>query len=131
MTEVGAVIDRDNQIIYWHLPPGRTVVSLPDSRDLWDVLWANRERLRGFVHVHPGADWPAPSFTDLTTFAAVETGLGQRLLWWITSANRTILLRWVGPHPLDYTTTRVADGSWCKELRRLAQEDGENSTTAP
>ena len=41
--------------------------------------------LAGVAHSHPGGGIPTPSWEDLTTFAAVEDGLGQRLVWWIVS----------------------------------------------
>lgn len=88
MMETALVFDRTGRTIHWHEPPGRSGGSLPDSRPLWDVLWEHRSaekggtgRLAGVAHTHP---WDGPtgaSGTDLTTFHAVELGLGQRLVW--------------------------------------------------
>ncbi len=102
MLESAAVIDITGAPIHWHLPAGRSQVALPDSRSLWDVLWAERERLAGVAHTHPGAGMPYPSWEDLTTFSACELGLGRRLRWWIATSSRIAELRWVGPEPYRY-----------------------------
>lgn len=121
MMEAGVVI-AGGKPVFWHLPKGRSAGSLPDSRDLWDVLWEHRETLDGFAHSHPGSGWPGPSQTDVTTFLAVERALGRRLKWWITSRTNMILLTWGGSKPGDlvYDTTSI-DGpeepSWVWKLR--------------
>lgn len=81
MIESALVFDKEGKTIHWHLPPGRSGGWIPDTRDLWEVLWENRHRLGGVAHTHPwnGEAWP--SGTDETTFRAVELGLGQQLLW--------------------------------------------------
>ncbi len=81
MIEAALVFDREGETIHWHEPAGRTAGSLPDSRDLWEVLWEHRDRLGGVAHTHPWDGPASPSGTDLTTFAAVERGLGRRLVW--------------------------------------------------
>lgn len=81
MLETGLVFDRNGRTIYWHEPLGREGGAIPDTRELWDVLWANRHDLGGVAHTHPW-DGPAqPSGKDLTTFDALERGLGRHLLW--------------------------------------------------
>lgn len=121
MTEVGVVVGLDGTALHWHLPPDRSAGALPDSVDLWEVLWTRRQEVLGIAHSHPGAGVPVPSWTDLTTFAAIEAGLGRRLRWWITSADELIELRWVGPNKLDYQAHAVDDREfpWVGELRRL------------
>ncbi len=84
--EAGVVIDRQGKPLFWHLPADRTVVSLPDSQDLW-------VRLTGV---------PRPSQEDLTTFSAVERGLGICLDWWITSADALVCVRRSGPFENEY-----------------------------
>jgi hypothetical protein len=123
--EAGVVVGRDGEeAVYWHLPPNRNVVALPDSRDLWDVFWENRDRISGFAHSHPGLGVPGPSWEDLTTFAAVEGGLGRRLKWWITSMNAVSVLTWKGPGKYDYELTVLdKEPSWIPELRRLSQNE--------
>ncbi len=143
MIEAGAVIDIEGKVIFWHLPPGRSGGSLPDSRTLWEVNWHSFKegRLLGFAHSHPGSGVPGPSYTDVTTFSAIEAALGTRLLWWITSSDHVVLSRWcgdrvtralldgnevcnVGPtHRFTYSTTIVTEAlSWVPELRRLSEE---------
>ena len=105
--EAGVVIDLKGEPIFWHLPEERTGGSLPDSRKLWDVIWENRENLMGFAHSHPGWGMPGPSWTDVTTFSAVEKALDKRLDWWITSSDRIIVARWSGPNGSSCKTTRT------------------------
>ena len=126
--EVGVVIGADNQPIFWHLPENRTGGSLPDSRKLWDVLWENRGTLLGVAHSHPGDGLPIYSYTDSTTFAAIESALGRRLDWWITSETHMILVRWVGPDRLSYGITAVeVEPGWANELRKLSGQEGKVS----
>jgi hypothetical protein len=96
------LLDLEGKPIHWHLPPGRSGGSLPDSRDLWDVIWENRGNISGFAHSHPGSGLPGPSYTDVTTFAAIEAALGRRLDWFITSSDSFVLFRWKGPDKLTY-----------------------------
>lgn len=119
MIEAGVVVLAGDPV-HWHSPDGRTGGSLPDSRELWDVLWNLRKRKfeeLGFAHSHPGSGLPGPSMTDLTTFAAIEAGLGRRLTWWITSSDRVIELHWKGPGKLDYEADYLEDPEWVHQLR--------------
>ena len=117
MIEAGVVVTNAGPV-FWHLPSGRTGGSLPDSRQLWDVLWdLRREPSLGFAHSHPGSGVPGPSDIDVTTFAAVEMGLGRRMTWWITSADRIIRLDWIGPGKFDYNPILVEEPDWAKQLR--------------
>ena len=100
--ETGLVFNKFGQPIFWHVPLDRTVASLPDSRQLWDILWTNREDLGGVAHTHPWHCAAAPSSTDVTTFAALEAGLGQRLVWPVVTFSEVGYFRWVGPGRLDY-----------------------------
>lgn len=81
MMEVALVFDKEGRTICFHEPPGRSGGSIPDSRPLWDILWENRHNLGGVAHTHP---WDGPSWAsqeDVTTFRAIELGLGKNLLW--------------------------------------------------
>jgi hypothetical protein len=122
--EAGVVIDKEGQPIHWHVPPGRTAGSLPDSRQLWHVLWTNRERLLGIAHSHAGQGEPGPSWEDVTTFSALELALGRRLDWWITSADAVVVMRWVGPEKYAYRTALLSEEpAWVAHLRELSNED--------
>lgn len=103
MLEAGLVFDFHGGLIHWHLPPNRSGGALPDSRALWDVLWDNREILGGVAHTHPWNGSPGPSSIDVTTFAAVEKGLGLRLIWPIVTFTEVGFFEWVGPEQLDYS----------------------------
>jgi len=80
-TETALVFDDQGRVIWYHLPPDRTRSFLPDSRDLWEVMWKHRDILGGVAHTHPWHGPANPSQTDTTTWVACEAGLGKRLLW--------------------------------------------------
>lgn len=123
MIEAGVLVV-NGQPAYWHSPEGRTGGSLPDSRGLWDLLWALRKaESLGFAHSHPGAGVPGPSHTDVTTFAAVEAGLGRRITWWITSSDEVIQLYWKGPGKHDYVSWVIDEPDWARQLRENSKID--------
>jgi hypothetical protein len=127
MMEAGVVIDINGNPMFWHTPHGRNTGALPDSMTLWEVMWDAFKlgTLLGFAHSHPGQGVPGPSYTDVTTFAAVEAALGKRLTWWITSSDHVVSLTWTGPHKYTYSATTVTEAlSWVAELRRLSEEQG-------
>lgn len=118
--EVGVVLDSQGHPLHWHIPLGRTGGSLPDSRDLWEVLWENRHNLSGFAHSHPDG-MAAPSHTDITTFAAVESALGRRIDWWIITPSYLVLCRWVGRGALSYRSLPVSQRpDWFAELIKIS-----------
>lgn len=123
--EAGVLLDLNQQPLYWHIPPDRSGGALPDSRDLWDVIWENRNNISGFAHSHPGGGVPGPSHTDITTFAAVESGLGKRLIWWIISSDAAVRCDYIGVQDkYDYEVRRVGYGSpWVPRLRELSGYD--------
>ena len=96
--ESAVVFDLEGRVIYHHAPHGRSAVSIPDSRTLWDILWENRGNLGGVAHSHPWNGVAAPSQTDVTTFQAVEAALGKRLAWPIVTFSETVTFRWDGQH---------------------------------
>lgn len=106
--EVGLILGRESFFdsreapIHWYIPDDPSVAALPDSRPLWEMFWLNRDRVTGFAHTHPGSGIPGPSTTDLTTFAAIEAGLGTRLNWWILSSDGYVLLRYEGNGPRSH-----------------------------
>jgi hypothetical protein len=138
MMEVGVLIDNNGQPFYWHQPRNRSIAALPDSLDLWKVIWHNRHRLAGFAHSHPGKGKPGPSYTDVTTFAAVEAALGRRcyqfphssipLSWWIASDDHLIIVHWKGPGEHEYVERNSFKPKntpkWVYELRRRSNYHG-------
>ena len=119
--ETGVLVGYDGQPIQWHLPPGRNAGSLPDSRDLWEVIWENRYKVLGFAHSHPGGGVPGPSWTDITTFEAVEKALGRELVWWITSSDATVAVRKLGRKG-KWVATQFDESNllWLPRLRELS-----------
>ena len=126
--ETAVVLDMSQRPIYWHLPPGRSAVSLPDSRKLWDLLWSQRDSLLGVAHSHPG-NLLRPSLVDVSTFAAVEAGLGRRLFWWIVTQESLAVYRY-HPRTGGYEIVRTPltepmneeTPSWVASLRHLSSE---------
>lgn len=126
MMETGVVINTNGEPVYWHEPNGRSSGSLPDSRDLWNVLWRAHcdGWLAGVAHSHPGAGVPGPSHEDTSTFVAIEKALGRSLSWWITSSDRLVVINRAamisGPNVVyavrEITTER--EPVWVAELRR-------------
>jgi len=131
MMETAMVFDEDGRPIFWHEPPGRSGGYLPDSRSLWDVLWENRARLGGVAHTHPWDGQAYPSGTDVTTFAAVEAGLGKKLLWPVVTFTE---VRYYVRNPLtsqyvetDTAFMRTSYLDWIAqmdELRRRSRNGG-------
>jgi len=117
--EAGVVVGYNEEELFWHLPKGRTAGSLPDSRELWDVIWTNRKVIQGIAHSHPGSGCPGPSQEYLTTFSAVEAALGRRLEWWITSSDTLVVLRrkHVGPGYSLSLVRREVEPGWIRRLR--------------
>lgn len=120
--EAGVVIGINGEGVYWHLPGRRTGSSLPDSQELWDFIWENRDSISGFAHSHPGTGVPGPSYTDVTTFEGIESALGKRLHWWITSEDRLVVASWRGPDKLEYEVQRAFEKpSWLERLRQESE----------
>ncbi len=118
MREAGVVINDKGDPIYWHLPRERTSGHIPDSLPLWEVFRQYRDQMIGFAHSHPGGGIPSPSWTDITTFEANESGLKKRLRWWIVSSEATVVAEWIGPDRFDYGVTPVEpEPSWVPDLR--------------
>ena len=122
MIEAAFVFDKGGNVILWHLPRGRTGGSLPDSHNLWDIMWENREILGGIAHTHPWKGTPWPSGIDVTTFSACERGLGRRLVWPIITFDRIICFKW-------RKTKRDAPGEYAelsessKDYPQLSEDD--------
>ncbi len=73
------------------MPLGRTAASLPDSDDLWKVVWNYKDVIGGIAHTHPWDGKTTASHTDVTTFLAIEKALGKRLLWPIYTMTDSIV----------------------------------------
>lgn len=96
MMEAAIVFDNLSRTLWAHLPPGRSAGGLPDSRDLWEVLWAMRHVAAGVAHLHPWEGQAVPSHEDLTTFSAVDRALGLRLYWPVVTLDNCAVYRGLG-----------------------------------
>lgn len=120
--EAGVLVANDGTPIYWHTPKNRNSAALPDSRELWDVMWEHRNNILGFAHSHPGSGVPGPSHEDVTTFAAVEAALGRKIYWWITSSDTLAKMLWCGPGKHGYVALEVDhEPIWLAQLRDLSK----------
>lgn len=79
--ESAMVFNREGRAIFWLGPNGCSEGAIADSHILWDRIWRNRDKVGGVAHTHPWEGPTSPSTTDLTTWAAIEAGLGKRLYW--------------------------------------------------
>lgn len=123
LTPTGGHGESEFMPLYWHLPPKRSLGALPDSRDLWSVIWENRRWVYAIAHSHPGSGWTGPSHTDLTTFAAIEAALGSRLDWPIVTSDRVVTVGW-DTRAQTYVTERAGrmyEGTgWLRHLREIS-----------
>ncbi len=125
MIEAGVVLDKAGMPTYWHTPEGSDGGSLPDSYKLWNFLWYNRDDVSGFAHSHPGDLRPVPSDTDITTFAAIEAGLGRRLDWWIITQHYVTLVQWWDADKrYRYWDIKTDAFPWVSRLRELSKFKG-------
>ena len=122
--EVAMVFDKQGRPLYWL--NGRSA-AVEDSRSLWEVVWENRENLGGVAHTHPWDGPTGPSGTDISTFAAIESGLGKRLLWPIVTMTHVHCFRHVQTATVgesDYVPVAVTDEwlkQWKDNLEKLRQ----------
>jgi len=117
MREHAVVFDMYGSALSWHR--GISPVEIQDSRALWDTLWEHRCTVGGVAHSHPGYDdVPTPSATDLTTFSAIERGLGRRLLWPIV--NGAAINYW-GAMSMDFDINLLVLPRWIKLLTELRE----------
>lgn len=95
--ETLVLLDAEGRALWWHDPAvsGASATYIPDSSFLWGLIWELREQLAGIAHTHPWCGRPVPSVEDITTFIAIEAGLGKRLAWPIVTLDRVAEWRWM------------------------------------
>jgi hypothetical protein len=101
MREALAVLDKKGLALLMQAPSDGSSVAIPDSRTLWEFIWEHRDEISGIAHTHPGSGIPGPSHEDLTTFRAVEKGLGRILDWWIVTTGWVTKYNY-DPHEKQY-----------------------------
>ena len=121
-TEVAFVFTDTGEVIHWHLPEGSTYYKIPDTRSLWEVLWENRDRVCGVAHIHPWYSPSGPSSTDVSTFEAIEAGLGQRLIWPVITMDQQAFFRY-------YEGNGIRSGYYMTD-HRLKDSDNWNAAVA-
>ena len=127
--EVSLVFDKQGKAMRWS---DGSAGYLPDSQDLWSFLWEHRKEVGGVAHTHPWNGPTGPSGTDITTFAALEKGLGLSLIWPIITMTHDQYFRLeasVGGENYIEVFSPFAAWEWwrenIKEMRRRSQ--GENN----
>jgi len=123
--EAAAIISADEkEVLCWHLPEGRSEVGVPDTTShLLDLLHSS-QCMAGTAHSHPGLGVPAPSWEDITTYAAIDKYFRRRFKYWIASMDRAVVVTWCGPRKYDYDVAILDEGKepgWVTELRRKSQ----------
>lgn len=135
MREMVLVFDAEGRAIFWKGPTGSSENYVQDSSLLWDRIWEARDRIGGVAHTHPWDGEASPSYTDITTFSAIEAGLGKRLLWPIVTMTE---VGYFVRNPLTggYTRTKSTfdDKQWwvdnIAELRRVSTGSLDGSALA-
>jgi hypothetical protein len=118
--EAGLVVGKNGQALRWHTPNDASGGALPDSRALWEFFRDNWKDIQGFAHTHPEG-FSGPSWTDITTFAAIELGLDLRFDWWIVTKKITVV-RWDGPGVHGYKVELLtSEPTWAGELRQRSR----------
>lgn len=125
MIETGVVLDKNGEVLFWHEPPGRTSGSIPDDPDLWTRIWEARDIIGGHAHTHPWAGPAYPSEEDLTTYLAIERGLGRKLQWYVVTMTEAarIVIDVVYPAQglrtpfIGWTALPIDPPAWVNELR--------------
>lgn len=108
--EVCFLISHDGSILW--ADASNSPIALPDSRERWEAIWSNRERLREIAHSHPVGP-AAFSREDETTMAALDAALGRKLRYSVV-APRVMIVRDADE------TFETTDEPWWAALLRLA-----------
>jgi len=124
MLEMVLVFDTEGRAIFWKGPKGSFEGYVQDSELLWDRIWSARDRIGGVAHTHPWAGEAHPSYIDVTTFEAIERGLGQRLLWPIVTMTEVGYFHWNLARGYERTKSPFEGNPWwidnVEELRRVS-----------
>jgi hypothetical protein len=88
--------------------------ALPDSRDRWEAIWANREVIEVIAHSHPMGP-SAFSAEDVSTMEALDSALGKVMRYMVVAPRVTIATSDAGK-----TVEHVSPQPWWAGLLRLA-----------
>ena len=122
MLETALLFDTKGRTLAWHEPLGRTGSWIPDTHDLWLMMWEHRAILGGVAHTHPWAGPANPSGTDLETFKFAETHLFKKnekrlLVWPVVTFTDVMNVVWdadtqryvQAPHPLHFIVEGIEE----------------------
>lgn len=118
--EAALVFDKEGKTLLWHTPMAGSAY-IPDSMDLWEFLKANPKIIGGVAHTHPwkGSAWY--SRTDVTTFSAIERGLGVKWIWPVVTFSEVRSYEKNGPGLWDYGVCTLDLPVEVDELRRKSK----------
>ncbi len=88
MREVFLLIG-EGDVILWS-DASASPLALPDSRERWDAIWSNRDRITDVVHSHPLGP-RAFSDEDLSTMAALDAALGRPLRYCVLAPDGLVV----------------------------------------
>jgi len=130
MREAVVVINLYGCEIYQHCPAHQTATKSPDDKTLWNFILEHKDEISGIAHSHPGSGPTSPSREDVTSFAAIESGIGKRLYWPIITSDSISTFIWQGPGEYDYSLLQTGGGDglgrhhdnndWVDTLRNLS-----------
>ena len=109
LTEVCFLLDARGAVL-WSDSSGDPS-ALPDSRDRWTAIWANRDVLAEVAHSHPRGPL-AFSATDLSTMDALDAALGRHLAYAVVTPENLLRRR-----PDGTTLVDSDEPSWVADLR--------------
>ena len=117
--EVFGVYDRAGRCLYMH--HGDSPALVDGGRAAWCAIWDNQEVVHDVAHTHPCGPHTF-SAIDESSMAAIATGLGRPVRFWVLSPRWTVL-RVVEPlAPVDRRDIRYDPGAdneplWAARLR--------------
>lgn len=121
MIEVALVFGPKGKTMYWHDTPDASTSYIPDSRELWNFIWQNKDDITGIAHTHPHRGTPFPSHEDITTFEAMEQGIGKSFLWPIVSIDKGIIVGRINGSGWHQQTM---SGDYLQDVNELRQRSG-------
>lgn len=120
--EVFFLIGQDDGVL--HRDPhlgvaGASAVRIPDSRDRWELIWRERDRLVEIAHSHPVGPL-AFSEEDETTMSALATALGRTIMFSVVTQTAMIRRTVEADGALGPVTLVTQEPAWASDLRRAS-----------
>lgn len=115
--EVFFLIGEENEVL--HREEGVSAIRIPDSRERWELIWAERERLVEIAHSHPVGPL-AFSDEDETTMTALATALGRAIVFSVVTEGAMIRRSVDADGALGAVTEVTHEPPWASDLRRAS-----------